>query len=134
MAAKRFIVSAVTRQGFDGFLRGGRKWPSGKGREVEVVDQPDDPPADPNDLSGVIKIGKETFKALQAEQHLNVRMPGDALEQSSALESLQLENAALKARIAALEANTGAQVPKQAEAAPPAADVEQAADGKKKGK
>jgi len=88
--ASKFVVQAVTRQGFAGSWRGNRFWPSNAPTEIEVVDQEADPPADPN--GGTVKVGQKTFKALHADNNLRVVPAGDPMalaKQSEDVEELR---------------------------------------------
>jgi hypothetical protein len=107
----KMLVRAVTRPGYDGAWRAGRKWLSGEDTEVEVVEQDDDPGQEPG--KG-LRVGKKTFEILKKDPNIVVRAPGDPLETAGAVD----EAKGLKARVAELEAQLAAKSPATAATAP----------------
>jgi hypothetical protein len=95
----KFMVQAVSRPGYDGSWRAGRKWPSSGPTEVELVDGDADPEHDP---AKGIRLGKKSFDALKADPNLVVRQPGDPVQNAQTAEQLLQDNERLKAEIAAL--------------------------------
>lgn len=104
----RFIVQAVPQHGYAGSYRAGRFWPSNAGTTVELVDQEEDPAADPGDE--VPKIGQASFRRLQEDSaKITIRPDGDpmALARSSEdiavlrreVERLAAENEQLRAQL-----------------------------------
>lgn len=69
----RFIVKSTPAAGFQGKWRAGRRWDKG-GVEVEIVDQDADPVAEPGDEC--LRIGRDTFRALQEDDAISVSPKG----------------------------------------------------------
>ncbi len=105
----KFIVQALARPGFTGYGRGGHRWPSGQTTEVEVLDQPEDPPAEPG--KG-IRLGQKTFAILQADGMLRISPAGDP----QAIARLLDDVPQLQAEVARLQALNSQLVRELAEA------------------
>lgn len=99
----RFIVKSTPAAGFQGKWRAGRRWDK-SGIEIEVVDQDKDPPAGDD---ACLRIGKETFRALQEDEFISVSPKGLNLSNMKAMEQslaeLTTAHGELQARHAALE-------------------------------
>lgn len=107
----KFLVQAVSRQGYDGIWRAGHKWPSSAPAEVEVLDVDEDPQRDPK--KGIV-LGKKSWASIMEDGQLTKAPAGDPLailKQSSDIEALRREVERLTAENAALRGGQPAESP-----------------------
>jgi hypothetical protein len=95
----RIVIKCFPAPGFDGVFRAGRKWPM-TGTEVETTAGAADIPAADG---GVLQIGTDTMKALEADGRFSFGIAGSVQELdalNARVVELEAENAALKAQLA----------------------------------
>jgi hypothetical protein len=109
----RVYIRANSPFGLPVATRGGRQWPTGQTKEVEVVDGDEDPQTDvtvdgrPTKQPDPNRINRQTLERIKKDPRFSVLENAKAEED---LNAAKAEIASLRARVAELESQLGGQV------------------------
>lgn len=101
--ATRVTIRSTAAAGFGGRYRGGRFWPVA-GVDADLLDAEEDAPDISDGGKTIFQIGRKTLAALRADGNFSFDNTAAVSDSIARVAELEAENAALKARVAELEA------------------------------